>query len=153
LIFLVPVSVFLSGSFQALSYWNTRNRHFGRQSVARISASLATTGAQLGSGIAGYATGKSLIVASLLGSAVSTLILGWQIWRDESKRLIRSVSLKDIKMALTGTKDSALRYLGGHIEQRFLADAGISLIHLFSSGSGWLLFIEHDGASATIEFN
>lgn len=98
-IWMVPVSVFLGGVFQALSYWNTRTKHFGRLSVARVSASLSTTGTQLGAGIAGYATGSSLIVANMLGSAASTLMLGGQIWRDDGRKLMKFISLKEIKTA------------------------------------------------------
>jgi hypothetical protein len=44
---LVPVFVFISGVFLALNYWNSRTKHFGRLSVARITSSLA---AALGTG-------------------------------------------------------------------------------------------------------
>ena len=44
---LVPVFVFISGVFLALNYWNSRTKHFGRLSVARITSSLA---AALGAG-------------------------------------------------------------------------------------------------------
>lgn len=40
---LVPVFVFISGVFLALNYWNSRTKHFGRLSVARVTSSLATT--------------------------------------------------------------------------------------------------------------
>jgi len=44
---LVPVFVFISGVFLALNYWNSRTKHFGRLSVARVISSLA---AALGAG-------------------------------------------------------------------------------------------------------
>lgn len=99
-LWLIPISVFLSGVFLALNYWNSRTKRFGRLSIARVSASVTTTGTQLGAGIANYATGGSMIVAGLLGSAVSTLILGGQIWRDDGWRLIKCISLKDIEGGL-----------------------------------------------------
>lgn len=89
---LVPPFVFINGVFLALNYWNSRTRHFGRLSIARITSSLATTGMQMGAGFAGYATGGSLIGASLIGVFVSTGILGAQIWRDDSAILRRSIS-------------------------------------------------------------
>ena len=39
---LVPPIVFISGVFLALNYWNSRTKHFGRLSVARVTISLAT---------------------------------------------------------------------------------------------------------------
>ena len=89
---LVPVFVFISGVFLALNYWNSRTKHFGRLSVARVTSSLATTGTQLGAGFAGYATGGSLIGANLVGVSVSTGVLGGQIWRDDRALLCRSIS-------------------------------------------------------------
>jgi len=89
---LVPPFVFASGVFLALNYWNSRTKHFGRLSAARVTSSLATTGTQIGAGLAGYATGGSLIGASLVGSSVSTAVLGGQIWRDDHALLRRSIS-------------------------------------------------------------
>ena len=60
---LIPAIVFVHGCYLALNYWNSRTKHFGRLSIARITSSLASTGTQLGAGFAGYATGGSLIVA------------------------------------------------------------------------------------------
>jgi lipopolysaccharide exporter len=89
---LVPVFVFISGVFLALNYWNSRTKHFGRLSVARVTSSLATTGTQLGAGFTGYATGGSLIGANLVGVSVSTGVLGSQIWQDDHTLLRRSIS-------------------------------------------------------------
>lgn len=91
-LWLVPPMMFLAGAFQALNYWNSRTRRFGRLSIARLNASLVITGTQIGAGLAGYATGGSLIGASILGSVVSTLVLGGQIWRDEINTLAKCFS-------------------------------------------------------------
>lgn len=90
---LVPPFVFVSGIFLALNSWNTRTKHFGRLSIARVTSSACTTGAQLGAGFAGLTTGGSLIGASLLGSVVSTGVLGGQIWRDDRHTFIENLSL------------------------------------------------------------
>ncbi|MBK1988485.1 oligosaccharide flippase family protein [Sphaerospermopsis aphanizomenoides BCCUSP55] len=89
---LVPPMVFFSGMAQALNYWNSRTKYFGRLSMARVCQSVTTTGIQLGSGYTGYATGGTLIVASVVGLAMSTLILGGQIWHDDGKFLRTSIN-------------------------------------------------------------
>jgi O-antigen/teichoic acid export membrane protein len=99
-ILLIPLAVFASGVFIALNYWNSRTRLFGRLSVARINASISTTGAQIVAGLAGYPTGGSLIGANILGSAVSTLILGGQIWRDDRKIFMEYVCLDGMQAGL-----------------------------------------------------
>lgn len=93
---LVPPFVFINGVFLALNYWNSRTRHFGRLSVARVTSSLATTGTQLGAGFAGHATGGSLIGANLVGLSVSTGVLGGQIWRDDHVLLRKSISFREM---------------------------------------------------------
>lgn len=93
-LWLVPLFVFVSGVFLALNYWNSRTKHFKRLSAATITSSVASTGAQLGAGFAGYATGGSLIVANLVGQSVSTLILGGQIWKDDHSLIQKSISKK-----------------------------------------------------------
>jgi len=99
-LWMVPLFVFMSGVFLALNYWNSRTRHFGRLSVARITSAVATTGTQLGAGFAGYATGGSLIGANLVGSAISTGTLGGQIWRDDGTLIKKSVSRHGMLNAL-----------------------------------------------------
>lgn len=91
-LWIVPISVFLGGVFSALNYWNSRTKRFGRLSVSKVMGSVTATGTQLSAGIAGYPTGGSLIEASLLGSMVSTLMLGWQIWKSEKNSLARCLS-------------------------------------------------------------
>ncbi len=92
-LWLVPPYIFLSGVFVALNYWNSRTKRFGRLSIARVSASIATTGTQLGAGFAGYAAGGSLIGASMIGLATSTMILGGQIWHNDRKLLYESIKI------------------------------------------------------------
>jgi len=90
-LWLVPISVFLSGAFLALNYWNSRSKRFGRLSTARVSASVVTTGTQLCAGFAGYPTGGSLIGAGILGSAASNIMLLAQIWSEDRRILKRSI--------------------------------------------------------------
>jgi lipopolysaccharide exporter len=107
-LWLVPISLFLSGVFASLNYWNSRTKQFGRLSIARLTASFTIIGTQLGAGFSGHATGGSLIGAGLLGSAVSTLMLGRQIWQDNGHLLKKSVNLLDMIVALKRYKNFPL---------------------------------------------
>lgn len=93
-LWLVPPFIFVSGLFLVLNYWNSRRRHFGILSVARITSAVTSTGTQLGAGLAGYTTGGSLIGASLAGSIVSTGVLGGEIWRENGILIKRNLSWK-----------------------------------------------------------
>jgi lipopolysaccharide exporter len=79
-LWLVPVSVFATGSFAALNYWNSRTRHFGRVALARASQSIVTGGGQLCMGLAGHAHAGALIGAGAVGSTVVTGVLGACTW-------------------------------------------------------------------------
>ena len=93
-IWLVPPSVFLGGIFLALNYWNTRTRQFHRLAVSQVTRSVSSTGAQLGFGFYGFATGGVLIGASVLGQLVSTVVLGVQIVRDHAPFFRKSITVK-----------------------------------------------------------
>ena len=92
----VPPSIFFGGAFMALNYWNSRTRRFFRISMARVTGSATTTGAQLEEGLAGHAIGGSLIGAIVAGSAASTLILAAQIWRDDGWIIRRCLSWRSM---------------------------------------------------------
>jgi len=99
-LWLVPPAVFVSGVFVALNYWNSRTRRYGRLSLARIFSSVASTSVQLGAGLAGLISGGSLIAGSLIGSAVATLALGLQIWRDDSRLIKESLSPGEMALGI-----------------------------------------------------
>jgi len=82
-LWLVPVTIFFQGIFLALNYWNSRTKHFGRLSIAQIISSLTTQTTKLAAGFAGFVNGGVLIGTSVIGSIVSTSVLGSQIWRDD----------------------------------------------------------------------
>jgi O-antigen/teichoic acid export membrane protein len=119
-LWLIPPFILSGGIFLALNYWNSRTRHFGRLSVARVTSAAVTTGTQLGAGFSGYATGGSLIGASLVGSAVSTAVLSGKIWRDDWDIFKRGISWHRM---MTGLK----RY------KKFpLIDSGSALLNTIS---------------------
>jgi lipopolysaccharide exporter len=88
---LIPISLFLLGVFQALNYWNSRTKHFGRLSIARVTNSTITTTANISSGLAGFASGGALILGGLLGSFTSTIVLAGQIWREDRSLFLSSI--------------------------------------------------------------
>ena len=95
-IWLIPLMTLISGIFNALHYWNTRTKRFGRLSIARIVQSFVNTSSSLGAGYAGYASGGTLISADVFSQAFSVIVLGAQIWRDDSKLFINSIKWKDM---------------------------------------------------------
>jgi lipopolysaccharide exporter len=90
-LWLIPIFVFVTGLFLALNYWNSRTKHFGRLSIARVSSAVAISSSQLGLGFAGFVSGGSLIGAMVGGKALATAVLGGQIWRDDRGLFLRAI--------------------------------------------------------------
>jgi len=78
----IPLSIFISGIYLALDYWNSRTKQFYRSSIARVFKSFSSTGIQIGVGSAGYASGGVLIGANIIGQIASASVLGIQILKD-----------------------------------------------------------------------
>jgi len=103
-LWLVPLVVFISGVFLALNYWNSRTKHFGRLSIARVTSSITTTPLVLGLGFTGHATAGSMISAGIAGQTVATSVLGAQIWRDDRNVFRRSIRWQAMKEGINRYK-------------------------------------------------
>ncbi len=99
-LWLISPMTFFSGTFLALNYWNSRKKHFGRLSLAKISQSSVTTITQIGLGYVGRTNEGSLIGARLLGSSISTLVLSGQIWHDDRIFFRNNISFKGMVSGL-----------------------------------------------------
>jgi len=103
-LWLVPVMVFIHGVFLALNYWNSRTKHFGRLSIARVTSSLTTVTGKLGVGFMGFATAGTMIGATVAGQVVATSVLGGQIWRDDRKIFLKSIRWKEMRKGIVRHK-------------------------------------------------
>lgn len=93
-LWLIPVSVFVGGTGLPLGYWNSRTKHFGRLSITRVVSSITMQVIKLGAGFAGFVSGGVLIGTGILGSIVSTSILGGLIWKDDRQLFKTSIRRK-----------------------------------------------------------
>jgi len=92
-LWLVPIMVFLNGVFASLSYWNTRKKKFGRQTLAQLAAALFFVGAQTGAGLTGHTSGAVIILATILSILLNTLLLGAQTWHECWRLFVLNVRL------------------------------------------------------------
>jgi len=97
---LVPPAVLFGGIYLALNYWTSREKKFGRLSTNRVINSVVGTGTQVGAGAAGLANAGSLIGAFVLGSFVSTSVLGGQTLRDDWSLLRKNIHRKDMLLSM-----------------------------------------------------
>jgi lipopolysaccharide exporter len=104
-LWMVPISVFLTGVALALRHWNTRLQHFGLLSGLRVAASVSANSVKLGTGFMGYMGAGSLIASSMLSQVVSAVGLGWQTLRKNDLRLWGSVRSANVRKALIRYRD------------------------------------------------
>lgn len=85
----VPLSVILSGIYQAFNYWSSRKKQYNRLAISRISQSASTASTNLLMGFTGFGA-SGLIGGTILGQSCATGVLAWQTWRDDKgmKKLI-----------------------------------------------------------------
>ncbi|MBP8042786.1 MAG: oligosaccharide flippase family protein [Bacteroidales bacterium] len=107
-LWLIPMTIFFQGLFLALNYWNSRTKHFGRISVAQVVSSLVVQTTKLLAGFAGFVSGGVLIGTAVLGSIISTGMLGGQIWRDDKKLFFNSIRWKQVGKGFVRYKKFAL---------------------------------------------
>ncbi len=91
-LWLVPPAMFLAGLYGTLRAWNSRTKQFSRLSTTQVVASAVASGAKVGAGFGGLTSERSLIGANVLGLASSTAILGGQIWREDGRSLLGSIT-------------------------------------------------------------
>jgi len=88
---LVPVGVVAESLFAVLRQWNSRNRKYLRLSAVQVSDEATADALKLGLGFGGQTGGGALLVSNLVGSVVSTGLLGGLIWRDDGKFILKSI--------------------------------------------------------------
>jgi len=94
-LWLVPPFIFVSGLFLALNNWNSRTKLFKRLSLSRVFSSVSSTATQISLGFEKIGAG-GLIAGSLAGQSIATFVLGGQIWRDDRKLIVKSLSRKKV---------------------------------------------------------
>jgi lipopolysaccharide exporter len=90
-LWLIPIALLIQGFFAALNYWNSRTKHFGRLSVARVSASITTSLLPIGLAFVFQANAAILIFSYLAGTFVFASVLGAQVLKENGALFIRSI--------------------------------------------------------------
>lgn len=91
-LFVVPLSVFVTGSYQALNYWLNRHSRYSRMSANRIMQAGISGAGQVGAGFTALGA-AGLILGSLVAQVVTTSLLGWAFLRGTSPSPVRMPGL------------------------------------------------------------
>lgn len=93
LLYLIPSSVFLTGVYQTLNYWNNRKKHYKILAVSRVFRSSSMSGLHL---LAGFKTfgALGLIAGDIIGKLVSSGILLKHILKNDKKHFANLSGIK-----------------------------------------------------------
>ena len=89
-LFLVPVSMLLTGLVNTLTVWANRTSNYRQISISRVlqSASAAAVAVALGWGLSGGSqAGVGLVLGAVVGQALAAASLAWPFWRRWGARL------------------------------------------------------------------
>ena len=99
-LYLIPVSVLLTGVYQALTYWNNRQKKFKNTAVSRVNQSLFQGMTQTGLGFAQITGG--LILGQFIGIVSSTSYL---LRKDRSyKKILQKTKVISLKQQMSKYK-------------------------------------------------
>lgn len=82
-IWYVPISLLVTGIFQALNYWATRKKQFGRLAMRQVTQSVTMILVQIAIGLFIVAKGKGLIIGLITGQIMATVLMFIQTWKED----------------------------------------------------------------------
>lgn len=134
-LWLLPIALALAGTYQALNYWNSRSKRFGRLSMVLVGSSATSSTMQLSAAISGQTTAGGLIVGATSGTAVATVALGILIWREQSRLLLQAIRPHRIWQALVRFRKFPLVDSWGALVNNLAWQMPILLLSIFFSQS------------------
>lgn len=132
-LYLIPMSIMLTGGYQAFNYWSNRNKKYRRLSGSRVTQYGSAAAANMGLGLAGWGVG-GLIGGSIFGQLLSTLALAWQAARD-GLGLRRRVNAASLKVNANRYRDFPLiNSLHAFMDVAQTSGANFLISHFFGQG-------------------
>lgn len=95
-LYLIPISILISASYQSLNYWFNRKKEFKRLATNKVLQSGATGFTNLGMGFTNFGE-SGLILGGLAGQGLVTTMLGFICWKQDFE-LLNKINLKKIKV-------------------------------------------------------
>ncbi len=100
LLYFLPFSILFNGVYQSLNYWANRKKQYRRMATSRVIQSIGGAGMQLTIGLSGGLGSSGLIIGSLTGQILATLLLARLTFREDRSLLNLITSSKVKEMAL-----------------------------------------------------
>jgi O-antigen/teichoic acid export membrane protein len=85
-LYVIPLTVLLTGVYQSFNYWSNRKKQYKRLATSRVIQSVTVGSTNLGMGFNGFGT-SGLVVGSVVGQSIATLVLMKMVWKEDNKLL------------------------------------------------------------------
>ncbi|MNJ14193.1 colanic acid exporter [compost metagenome] len=118
-LYLIPPTVFITGVWQALNYWNNRSKKFKRLAMSRLAQGGGMTAAQFA--LQGLSNG-GLIVGYLIGQVSAVSVFLRKIWRED-----RAVFLKVSAGSVVSNGRNYIKFPKYSIVGAFLDNAAVQM--------------------------
>ena len=132
-LWLVPISIFLSGLYMSLRYWNMRNKRFGHIAMAKISRYISNNGLVLGAGFFGHPTVLSLILGGMAGGIASIAILSRRILREHGNLFKRGIRRHAMIVGIKRYRKFPMYLVSTDLVSRFAGQVPIYLLSYYFS--------------------
>jgi O-antigen/teichoic acid export membrane protein len=90
-LYLIPLSTFFYGSYQMLSYWNSRLQDFNPLAISKTIKEFSIATTQLGLGIIYYSGALGLVFGQIAGNAGATGYLFVKVFHKMKSRIISGI--------------------------------------------------------------
>ena len=91
ILWLFPVTVFLTGSQLPLKFWYTRQKQFKINAAGSVLSSIPISVAEIIGGSAGFRTGENLVICRIFGLIFAPAFYVWRLLRSDWPFIIRRV--------------------------------------------------------------
>jgi lipopolysaccharide exporter len=105
---LIPLSIILSGLYQSVLMWNSRQRKFSVVAGSRALSSGVSNSLQLSGGAAGMRGGIILIVSALVGNISALILAAAAVCRTSGRKIISSIRLTRLRWVAYRYRDLPL---------------------------------------------
>lgn len=85
-LYFIPFAILLAGIYQALNCWSIRKKQFKSVSFSKVGQSTTRAATSLSLGLLKFGS-TGLIIANFVGQTIATLILGWQVWKNDKNKM------------------------------------------------------------------
>ena len=96
-LYFVPLTVLLTGIYQTFNYWSNRNKQYKRIAVNKVIQTFTMSTVNLGIGFSNFVV-NGLILGTISGQGLSTLLLAKTVWDEDSKLLKKIKKIKILAM-------------------------------------------------------